>query len=224
METSIYHTWRLKNILIIFLVTLLINSVLFMGLPALTRMTDRVWDGRKVTEYMIETSKAPKPPEDRREKRLRRTELKQIPKPKMAYASQHKMESQKFTFDTNVDGVSGLEVAVAPAEGINIDMGDLTFSLGDVDTPPRVIREYPVNYPYSAMTKGVTGRVFVRIRVGIDGKATNIKAKRAEPPEVLEVFGEAAEEAVARYRFAPAKLGGEAVPVWAQQPISFGLH
>jgi periplasmic protein TonB len=93
-----------------------------------------------------------------------------------------------------------------------------------VDSPPRVIRAPPVSPPYEAVSKGLAGRVYVRVRVGIDGKATNIEAKRAEPPEVLEVFKETAEKAVARYRFEPARLGGEAVPVWAMQPITFELR
>jgi protein TonB len=224
METASYTVWRPKNIVIIIISTLVINAVLFMGLPVLTRIADRERNTRVETQYMITARDTPKPREEQREKRLRQKELKQIPTTIMTNVSQQKIDAPRFAFDTSADGVGGLEVSVAPAEGMNIDVGDLTFSLGDVDTPPRVIREYPANYPFGALNKGLTGRVFVRVRVGVDGKATNIKAKRAEPPEVLEVFGEAAEEAVAKYRFEPARLGGEAVPVWALQPISFGLY
>ena len=224
METTSYNVWRPKNIVIIIFFTVVINAVLFMGLPALTRMADRERDIRKETQYMITTREAPKPHETQNEKRLRRKELKQIPKPQVASVSQQKLDAPRFAFDTSATGVGGLEVSVAPAEGMKLDVGDLTFSIGDVDTPPRVIRSYPVNYPYGAMSKGLTGRVFVKIRVGVDGRATEIRAKRAEPPEVLDVFAEAAEEAVAKYRFEPARLGGEAVPVWALQPISFDVY
>lgn len=224
MNTTLYTVWSPKNIVIIVTLTVVINAVLFMGLPALTRIADRKRDNIKETQYMITTRETPKPHEEQKEKRLRRKELNQVPKPKMTNVSQQKMDTPKFVFDTSTGGVGGLEVAVAPAENMNIDVGDLTFSIGDVDTPPRVIRSYPVNYPYGAMNKGLSGRVFVSIRVGVDGKPTNIKAKRAEPPEMLEVFAEAAEEAVAKYRFEPARLGGEAVPVWALQPISFDVY
>ena len=224
MDATIYTVWRPKNIVIIFFLTIVINAILFMGLPILTHMADRGGNTKKDTEYILTSRDAPKPREDNKEKRLRRKELKQIPKPKMASAQKQKMDAPKFAFDTNADSVGGLEVAMMSTEGMDIDVGDLTFSLGDVDSPPRVIRAPPVNPPYAAVSKGITGRVIVRIRVGIDGKATKIKAIRAEPPEVLEVFGEIAEKGVARYRFEPARLGGEAVPVWANQPISFELH
>lgn len=223
MDTTLYTVWRPKNIVIIVILTVLINAILFMGLPALTRIADRGRDTKIDTEYMLTARETPKPSEEVKEKKLRRKELKQIPKPKMASASQRKSDAPKFAFDTSTGGVGGLEVAMMSTEGMDIDVGDLTFSLGDVDAPPRAIRTPPVNPPYKAVSKGLTGRVFVSIRVGVDGKATNIKAKRAEPPEVLEVFREAAEKGVARYRFEPARLGGEAVPVWAVQPINFEL-
>lgn len=224
METTVYNTWRPKNILIMVVVTLLINSILFMGLPALTRITDRDWGGGKKTDYIIETREAPKLKEDSREKEIRRKELKQIPKPEKITDKTENMDKPVFNFDRSASGTGGIEIAMTSPEGLSIGIDELTLSIGDVDSPPRVIRAPPVNPPYSAVSKGITGKVFVRVRVGVDGKATNIKALRAEPPEVLEIFAETAEKGVARYRFEPAKLGGEAVPVWATQPITFELE
>ena len=224
MDSTLYTVWRPKNILIIVFFTLLINAVLFMGLPALTHIADRDHETRRETQYMITAHEAPKPHEDAKEKKLRREELKQIPKTKMDSALQRNPDAPKFAFDTSAGGVDGLAVETMSTEKMDIETGDLTFSLKDVDSPPRVIRAPPVNYPFKAMNKGLEGRVFVHIRIGIDGKATNIEAKRAEPPEVLDDFREEAEKAVARYRFEPARLGGEAVPVWAMQPIVFEMH
>ena len=187
-------------------------------------MADRKWDTKKVSEYEIVSREAPKPKEDSREQRIRQKELTQIPKPKMISNKIENIDKPVFDFDRSATGVGGIEIAITSPEGINIGVDDLTLSIGDVDSPPRVIRAPPVNPPYAAVSKGITGKVFVRVRVGVDGKATNIKALRAEPPEVLEVFGETAEKGVARYRFEPARLGGEAVPVWATQPIIFELE
>jgi TonB family protein len=142
----------------------------------------------------------------------------------MTSVSQQKLDTPKFAFDSSAGSAGGLEISMATPEGMEIDMGDFAFSLNDVDTPPRAIRTPPVIYPFAAKQKGLKGKVYVRIRVGVDGKATNIKATRSVPPEVLEDFREAAENAVARYRFAPARIGGEAVPVWASQPILFELQ
>ena len=224
MDSTLYTALRPKNIIIIFVLTVIINAILFMGLPALTRIADRKWDDKKDIRYMITPREDPKPPDDTKEKRLRHKELRHIPMPKIDSGKKETLDTRKFVFDTSSGEVGGLAVALAPAEGIDIDVDDITLSIGDVDTPPSVIRAPPVSPPYDAVRKGLTGRVFVRVRVGVDGKPTNIRAKRSEPPEVLEVFGEAAEKAVAKYRFEPARLGGEAVPVWALQPISFEVY
>ncbi len=224
MESTLYTVWRPKNIVIIFILTAVINAILFMGLPALTRIADRDRETRKESQYMLTAREAPKPHEEQKEKKLRQKELKRIPEPKMDSVLQQKPDAPKFAFDTSEGGAGGLAVEMVSTEGFDIDIDDLTFNLKDVDSPPRVIHAPPVIYPFSAMSKGLKGRVFVSIRVGVDGKATNIKAKRAEPPEVLDAFRDAAEEAVAKYRFEPARLGGEAVPVWALQPIIFDLN
>ena len=224
METIIYSPWRFKKILIVVVMTMLINSLLFMGLPALTRMADRQWDTSKISEYVIASREAPKPKEDSRERRIRQKELTQIPKPIIVSNQLENIDKPIFNFDRSASGVGGIEIAMISPEGMDIGIDDVTLSIGDVDSPPRVIRAPPVNPPYAALSKGITGKVFVRVRVGVDGKATNIKALRAEPPESLEIFKETAEKGVARYRFEPARLGGEAVPVWAVQPINFEVY
>ena len=155
---------------------------------------------------------------------MRRKELDRIPKPKMDSHPQRELDKHKFDFDRSADGDGGIAVAVMSTEGMDIDMGNFAFNLTDVDVPPKAIRTPPAIYPFAAKSKGLKGRVFVRIRVGVDGKPTNIKAKRAEPPDVFEAFKKAAEKAVAKYRFEPARIGGEAVPVWALQPINFELY
>lgn len=224
MDSALYNAWQPKKLFKILIITTAINAVLFMGLPALTRIAERTRNIRKDSQYMITPRETPKPPEDPKEKRLRRKELKQIPKPKMADLSQQKLDAPKFAFDSNAGGTDGFEISMYTPKGMDIDMDDFAFSLKDVDNPPRAIRTIPPIYPFAARQKLLQGRIYVRIRVGVDGKATNIKAIRAEPPEVLEDFRDAAEKAVAKYRFEPARIGGEAVPVWASQPISFELN
>ncbi|MBN1906361.1 MAG: TonB family protein [Deltaproteobacteria bacterium] len=224
MNVPVYTVWRPKNICIMSVFTLVINALLFMGLPALTRIADRDRDTKTVSQYMLAARDTPRPHEEQKEKRLRQKELKQIPATKITNVSQQKQDAPKFAFDTSTGGADGLAIEMMAPEGLNLSANDLTFTLKDVDSPPRVTRAPPVNYPFKAMSRGLEGRVFVRIRVGTDGKATNIRAERAEPPEVLDDFREEAEKAVSRYRFEPARLGGEAVPVWAMQPISFTLN
>jgi TonB family protein len=224
METAVYTVWRPKNIVTIIFLTALINAVLFMGLPALTRMADRDREVKREEQYVLTPRVEPKLHEEQRDKELRLNELKQIPAPKMPDFTPEREDNLKFSLEGGTGYGEGLVINVEAPQGMEVDPGGFGFTPGDVDTMPRVIRAPPVNYPYGAISKGLRGTVYVKVLIGVNGKATNIKAKRAEPPEMLEVFGEEAEKAVARYRFAPATLGGESVPMWAQQPITFDLN
>ena len=69
----------------------------------------------------------------------------------------------------------------------------------------------------------MTGRVSVTFLVDTDGHATNIEAVKAEPESVLVTFAEAAEKAIAKWRFKPGTRSGEAVPVKVVGAIRFEI-
>ena len=68
------------------------------------------------------------------------------------------------------------------------------------------------------------GRIVLQLVVDTDGKAKDPEVVSAEPPEVMEVFEEAALMAVERYEFKPAIKNGEDVPCIVKLPIVFELE
>lgn len=97
---------------------------------------------------------------------------------------------------------------------------DHVFELADVDRPPKPTLQVPPEYPYRARRRGVEGVVELRFTVTRDGRVTAIDVVRAQPEHVFE---EAAEQAVARWRFEPAMRNGKPVDVRVQVQLDFKL-
>jgi protein TonB len=68
---------------------------------------------------------------------------------------------------------------------------------------------------------GWEGTVLLRVKVNSQGRADVIRLARSSGYSPLD---EAAQEAVARWRFEPAREGEQAVSAWAEVPLVFQLH
>ena len=90
-----------------------------------------------------------------------------------------------------------------------------------VDQKPRVLRKVDPKYPESARRAEREGLVEVEFIVGADGRATDIKVIKEEPKGFG--FGDAAIEAVNKWRFTPAKKDGQNVPMRVKIPVRFTL-
>ena len=88
-----------------------------------------------------------------------------------------------------------------------------------VDQKPSVLRRVKPEYPDAAKRANREAVVFVEFTVDVNGKAIDIKI--ADPKGFG--FDEAAIEAIKKWRFTPAKKGGESVPMRVRQPIRFNL-
>ena len=99
-------------------------------------------------------------------------------------------------------------------------LGDLVFSAADLDQPPRPTVRTPPIYPYRARQRRIEGTVQVRFLVRRDGTVGDIIIESADPPGVFE---DSVREAVARWRFEPGRLAGEAVAAWVVMPITFDM-
>lgn len=76
----------------------------------------------------------------------------------------------------------------------------------------------PPQYPPMSRRLGETGRVLLRVFVSADGRAERVEIR------VSSGFGrldDAARDAVARWRFVPARRGEAQVAAWVQVPIVF---
>lgn len=92
-------------------------------------------------------------------------------------------------------------------------------------TPPRFDADYLDNpapvYPTLSRRLGEEGRVLLRVYVLADGSAGQVEIRQSSGFDRLD---RAAREAVARWRFVPARAGGEPVAAWVLVPIHFSLR
>ena len=91
----------------------------------------------------------------------------------------------------------------------------------EVDQDARVLRKVDPKYPEAARRAQREGVVDLGFTVGVDGRAADIKVIKEEPKGFG--LGEAAIEALKKWRFTPAKKGGESVPQRVKIPIRFTL-
>lgn len=94
--------------------------------------------------------------------------------------------------------------------------------------PPLISARFDANYlqnpapSYPLMSKrlGEEGKVLLRVFVSVEGEAKQVEIKRSSGFPRLD---QAAEDAVARWRFVPAKRGDQAESAWVVVPITFSL-
>jgi protein TonB len=90
-------------------------------------------------------------------------------------------------------------------------------------TEPSIIASSKVlpKYPEVARHAGVEGRVLLQAVIGADGKVGSVLVLKESPSRVG--FGEAAAEAVSRWRYHPGTLHGEPVAVQMTITVEFTL-
>lgn len=88
-----------------------------------------------------------------------------------------------------------------------------------VEEKPTVSHRVSPVYPEMARRAGLEGRVTLSFTVTIDGRATDVVVLHG-----AEIFRAAALEAVAQFRFRPAKQNDKSVPVRMTIPMNFRLR
>jgi TonB family protein len=73
-------------------------------------------------------------------------------------------------------------------------------------------------YPRELRARRIAGEASVRLRVRADG---SVDRNRIDVYSATPGFAEAARRVAAVLRFHPARVGGQAVPVWVSFPVSF---
>ncbi len=76
-------------------------------------------------------------------------------------------------------------------------------------------------YPAMSRRLGEEGRVVLRVFVSVEGRPQQIEFKTRSGFPRLD---QAAEDAVRRWQFVPARRGDKAVATWVAVPIVFNLH
>jgi periplasmic protein TonB len=110
------------------------------------------------------------------------------------------------------DGVAGRSITSAVVS---------RSATGAPVTPPRPLQQTAPRYPESAQRAEVQGTTLVRLLVMSDGTVTNAVVQRSSGHQTLDA---AALEAVKRWRFEPARRGGEPIDLEVTLPIRFSLQ
>lgn len=139
------------------------------------------------------------------------------------------VQQHRAEIPTEAPGVKiDRDVSIAP-EDSDLDIGgdagldersiDVQVEV-QVDQKPSILRSPDPDYPEAAKRANREAVVIVEFTVDVDGKPIDIKV--TEPKGFG--FDEAAIDAIKRWRFTPAKKGGESVPMRVRQPIRFNLE
>jgi TonB family protein len=90
----------------------------------------------------------------------------------------------------------------------------------EVSELPALIREVRVPYPPSAKARGVQGTVVFDLIVNSRGEVQSAKIVKSPAPELTE----AAQGAIGRFRFRPARIGDKAVAIQIRYTYRFILE
>ena len=111
------------------------------------------------------------------------------------------------------------DVALVPAPSAQITEAEPlplvlpVYSAAYLENPPPV-------YPPMSRQRRESGRVLLRVYVSAAGRGERVEVKASSGFERLD---QAAREAVAAWRFVPARRGADPVAAWVQIPIVFVL-
>ena len=160
----------------------------------------------RLVEILPELPKPAKPPEAPKPR-------KNLPPP----------PQQLLTSSTVSDAPSSFSVPPQPpapvAAPINVAPAPVAITAARFDAD-YLHNPKPV-YPHASRRLGEQGKVLLRVYVSAAGLAEKVEIKLSSSFARLD---QAAEDAVSRWRFVPAKRGDQAIAAWVQVPITFQLE
>lgn len=124
------------------------------------------------------------------------------------------IESTDLDFDEAI-----VDLPPPPPPGSGDDMEEEVLEFFMVEDKPVIIKSVAPIYPEIAQKAGLSGRVFVRFKVGRDGRVSEVQITKGE-----EIFRQAAIDAVSQFVFTPAMQNDKPVAVWMSQFIRFDLN
>jgi len=209
----------ITNLPISILIAFVITSLLFIGIPLLTRLSvapAKKDDGHHV---LISQNKPPPPPEPEKEEKIEQKKKDVVKKTKKVKVNRPKLNVRLSNLGGNLSGT--IEIGSLNAK---FDVSDSlfvsAFNLNEVDQRPSILRRVQLRYPFDAKQKGINGKVMLRFVVDSTGNVHEPQVISAEPEGIFE---ESALEAIARFKFRPAKKGGEAVDCIVKQPLTYDV-
>jgi TonB family protein len=105
----------------------------------------------------------------------------------------------------------------SPAIGFEVEHGDAASG----QVAAQVIDTTAPVYPTAAFEQGLSGKVELRVDIGVDGRVTDVTVLSATPPGVFEA---AALGAARQWTFSPALRDGKAVASALKVPVTFAMN
>lgn len=91
-----------------------------------------------------------------------------------------------------------------------------------IEREARVLQESrmlaPPRYPSEAIAAGISGKVVLRVLVGVDGSVKDVVVEQSEP---AGVFDAVTIDAARQWRFSPAIRDGAPAESWLRVPVNF---
>jgi len=194
--------WTLAAVVSILLLTIM-PAVQYMGMTNLVEPDKKTFQVAPLSQTMPDKKK-PKPRESKAQTRPQNTS--QGPK---------SMARSTLSMDLGVGGGSG-GVAIGGAGGDG--GGQMVYAEGETDDDAVPIRQAAPRYPEEARKAGVSGVVRVLLTVNEDGSVGDIRFLETPGDYGFEAV---IREALAQWRFQPAKMGGIPVKQKMEQPFQF---
>lgn len=102
-------------------------------------------------------------------------------------------------------------------------LGEDGTTLGSLEKMPGFLEQKKPDYPEEARIAGMTGKVFVKVLIGEDGRPVKVTVMKRIPAECT-VFDGAALKSVFESKYYPGMQNGRTVKVWCVVPVRFQLH
>lgn len=116
----------------------------------------------------------------------------------------------------------GIMASGGAGEGIGIGSGGGIMSAEDVDSPPKVLREGPLEFPLRAEREGVEGVVEIMLVIGVTGIVENVKVVSSSITGYG--FEEAALRSAKAMKFSAAQNQGVPVRVKRSKTYKFKVE
>ena len=126
--------------------------------------------------------------------------------------------------EVNDTGFDPGEIALGTGGGFLMDVPQFSLKGGedpfgaDMDSPPTPVNRMPPQYPSALLKKGIGGKVVVTCVVDAKGSIVSTKVKQSSGQPELD---KAALQAVARWKFKPAKRSGKPFQATCNIPFTF---
>lgn len=220
----LYWQYRSRWLMAIIMAAL-INSGLFLIMPALIRPDDVIPKIDKIVSMVnVIRLKRPEPPAERKKKKEPpppKSKLQTGPREQAIIAKMPRL-TLPFEINQRLPALTtDLRLPVAATGRLNLTGALDGVEMDQLDKPLTTLSRIPPVYPLNALRLDIEGWVKVRFLVDEKGEVGSISIIEAKPHEI---FDKSVSQCVAKWRFRPGTVEGIPVKAWMETTIRFELN